>query len=887
MARHECLWDRTTVEANEDFRRYRDRGWTVVSYSLYGTTGSPLHAFVWDTTPFGAAEQMTTSPRPYAQFLERADELAAEGFYLSHVGAIGDVIQLGSAGGGTVGEPGANARFSGIFARRRSLALGEAGALGTHLRGLKPKFVAPRAWYRHQEDTFQIAIREPGYYVRSCGVLGTPTHRDFRDAGVRFADSNAAADQETQRGLLMYACLWPLPEKQFAWSVDLTPNLRNRHRDDDQVIEPLDWTERWETKVLATQTHPRAVHRTRPGYYVGNSTLTLSLWYDERYSWWPEPDPFSISVSSFKVQTVPGASMFSTIMNAREGGDQRPLSITALGSGDDKRFTVTFGRFGSESPLPRSWVVRGPGSPSGTFVPAADQLPSELDLSQAPELPRALPPEPAEEFPWTVQELERGRLDLSLDPVSPGDAAPSGLRGGTPRGGPIGEAPVPFGTDSWPVPEAKPPRPPLPRAPSLRLDSWMRKEMETSGSRHGQLVVVRRGRLVHAKAYTWAEQGYPVCTLDHAMRLASVSKALTAINVIKYVIPELDQGLGTTVTHPSLLNISAGLGHPLLQEVTLRHLLTHNAGWVDLGRELNGSTPFAPRAILEAVAGQTSRENILPGELSQYLRVLTEDYYQWDPGTPCALDYNNLGFIILGELVSRTLRGNFSEYDQACRDTMMPAVGVTPDRGGVLFGGTYRQARERKESPAQSTVPRAAWNPFQPLDPSEPEKVSPVYTWDGPFFGGAGGWAVPAHWVARILASLCPRPGRESFLSTYQLHVWAHRVACAGAETANGSYVYQRNFHWVQQPGAPVESVLRAYHNGIMDGAVTLMGHQFPAAYVPADPSNALSFFVALNQGGKGQILEDYREGEEIFGILQDIERTTPFGPEDLFDAIP
>src|SRR5262249_47540447 len=49
--------------------------------------------------------------------------------------------------------------------------------------------------------------------------------------------------------------------------------------------------------------------------------------------------------------------------------------------------------------------------------------------------------------------------------------------------------------------------------PDHPLDRWAFDHMRATGARHGQMVVVRGRRLAFARAYTFAEAGYPLASI--------------------------------------------------------------------------------------------------------------------------------------------------------------------------------------------------------------------------------------------------------------------------------------------------------------------------------------------------------------------------------------
>ena len=88
--------------------------------------------------------------------------------------------------------------------------------------------------------------------------------------------------------------------------------------------------------------------------------------------------------------------------------------------------------------------------------------------------------------------------------------------------------------------------PPVPELTAF--DTTMQQYMEARGITAGALAVTWHSRLVLARGYTWAPVGTPTTRPTSLFRIASVSKPLTAVGVLRLVQEgslELDQTLGT------------------------------------------------------------------------------------------------------------------------------------------------------------------------------------------------------------------------------------------------------------------------------------------------------------------------------------------------------
>ncbi len=424
-------------------------------------------------------------------------------------------------------------------------------------------------------------------------------------------------------------------------------------------------------------------------------------------------------------------------------------------------------------------------------------------------------------------------------------------------------------------------------APDHPLDRWALQRMAESGARHGQLVVVRGRRLSFARAYTHGEAGYPVARLEDAMRLGSVSKALTAAALLAAIDrrePRCD--VDARVVGPELLDFAAGEGPPRLAAVTLRHLLTHDAGL----RTFDDVRPDEPRNPLSerrlgALLGDEGAP-AQPGWLTRGLRALRDDeVFARAPGggDPARLDYSNEGFILLGEILASLSQGSGDAYEAAVERALLRPAGVDPGDRGCLLGAGRTRARARREAPAHPASPTWARKRFAGDDLDEGPLALAPYADNGPFLGGAAGWCVPLVWLARVLAALGPRSDGTSLWERRHAEL-AATPAAPGSRQGHGVHLSEPGW-WTFRPsggGAPATvRVLRIHHNGRLDGGAALMIHQIPAD--AQDDARDLTLSVAAAFNVLGPLHED-PHGRQLMSLLRQLEGTPGWGHEDLFE---
>ncbi len=176
------------------------------------------------------------------------------------------------------------------------------------------------------------------------------------------------------------------------------------------------------------------------------------------------------------------------------------------------------------------------------------------------------------------------------------------------------------------------------------FDAAMRGFMTTYGVRQAALALVNGARLVLARAYTYAEPGYPIAEPTNAFRQESCSKTLVSI-LIHQLIHEGKLKLSDTLE--SILDLKAPGGgapaDPRFSKITVAQLLDQNSGLTTNGADATVVAAF-PGAKLPITVGQ------LGSWLAGQPLIAA-------PGTPAAWAYNNNGYIMLGQIAA-TLRGS-------------------------------------------------------------------------------------------------------------------------------------------------------------------------------------------------------------------------------------
>ncbi len=208
--------------------------------------------------------------------------------------------------------------------------------------------------------------------------------------------------------------------------------------------------------------------------------------------------------------------------------------------------------------------------------------------------------------------------------------------------------------------------------------------METRKIPGGALAVVKDRRLVYARGYGWADRDKKLpATPDSLFRLASISKPITAVAVLK-LVEEKRLALDAPAFHilrlPAIL-VPSQKPDPRLERITIRQLLQHTGGW---DRDKSFDPMFRSSDIAKA-AGEDS-----PASASAVIRYMLGQPLDFDPGTRYA--YSNFGYCVLGRLIEKVTG---QTYEQYVREKILALIGIRRMRLGTSLEGKSAEGEVR------------------------------------------------------------------------------------------------------------------------------------------------------------------------------------------------
>ncbi len=244
------------------------------------------------------------------------------------------------------------------------------------------------------------------------------------------------------------------------------------------------------------------------------------------------------------------------------------------------------------------------------------------------------------------------------------------------------------------------------------------------------LSIAKDGRLVYTRGFGLAdrETKEPVQP-DSLFRIASVSKPLTAVGVLKLV----EDGKVTLDTRVLSFIGRRATADPRWNDLTVRHLLQHSGGLDPDFWEFDPSFPDRKTLDLLGATLPPSRGDVL-GFILANLPLASV------PGKQFA--YSNAGYMFLTEVIEKA---SGQPYETYMREKIFAPLGITRMRiGGTLL--TQRQAGEVRY-----------WDKSRadlPIFPGLPEEVEfPYGVFNLRIFESGGGWLASTPDLTRFLTA--------------------------------------------------------------------------------------------------------------------------------------
>ena len=321
----------------------------------------------------------------------------------------------------------------------------------------------------------------------------------------------------------------------------------------------------------------------------------------------------------------------------------------------------------------------------------------------------------------------------------------------------------------------------------------------------GAVAVLRDGKLIYARGFGYAdvENRTPVQP-DALFRIASVSKSITAVAIMKMVEDgklTLDDRVAPYVAH--LTPAPGATVDPRWEQITIRQLLNHTGGW-DRDRPNGGFDPMFRPAIAAAAVGAPA-----PASAETIIRYMKGMPLDFDPGERHV--YSNFGYAILGRVIERVSGMRYEEYVRA---RVLQPVGA--DR--------TRQGKTRMSDALTDEV--KYYLPGEPGLGMTAPRVASVYPGEGTApvnYGGyyleaadaSGAWVSSTVDLLRFMAGVDGRADRPDILGAALV---AEMTSDGPVVCASGACHYA--FGWLVRP---TQGDATWWHTGSLPGTTSIL----------------------------------------------------------------
>jgi len=350
------------------------------------------------------------------------------------------------------------------------------------------------------------------------------------------------------------------------------------------------------------------------------------------------------------------------------------------------------------------------------------------------------------------------------------------------------------------------------------VDAAMTKFVEDNAVPGVALAVSHQGGLIYSRGFGYSDREQKeVVTPDALFRIASVSKPLTGVAVVKLAeMGKLD------LDAPAFAFLGLALpkdGDARLNKVTIRHLLHHTGGW---DRSKSFDPMFRPREIAK------EQEVATPAGPDAVIAYMLKRPLDHDPGATYA--YSNFGYCILGRVIEKA---SGVGYEAFVKKHVLEPAGAK----GVRLGRSLLENRAPGEVRYYARGDRKSGSVF-----GEGGRVPVGYGgWNLEAMDAHGGWLASAPDLVRFADAL-DRPA-EPILTKKSVDV------LFGGATKVGDGVFYA-CGWTVRPKGDKRTT---WHNGKLDGTATLLARRWDgvtfAVLFNADENKDGKYLIPLVEG--------------------------------------
>lgn len=287
------------------------------------------------------------------------------------------------------------------------------------------------------------------------------------------------------------------------------------------------------------------------------------------------------------------------------------------------------------------------------------------------------------------------------------------------------------------------------------------------------LCIAHKGKIVYARGFGMANKEEGIAMQPyHAMRIASVSKLITAAAVMR-LVEEGKLNLDDKVFGPNgILNDAKFLSYKdkRVEEITVRNLLNHSGGWTPRW----GDHMF----IKDVIAKELGKD--LPLSVDDYIAFTLSKRLHFAPGSHSS--YSNIGFVILQRVMEKV---SGTDYETFVKEKIFQPLRIYDAR----LANNWDSLRHSDEA-RYYEVPDA--ERVIAYDGSKQSVLKARGGNDVHALGAAGGWVISPISLTRFVMAVDGHSDFPDIISRHSVETMK--------ETFNGKF-QPLGWRWVKEDG--------------------------------------------------------------------------------------
>lgn len=245
------------------------------------------------------------------------------------------------------------------------------------------------------------------------------------------------------------------------------------------------------------------------------------------------------------------------------------------------------------------------------------------------------------------------------------------------------------------------------------------------------LAVVKDEKLVYAQGFGHADRSGEQVQPGNLFRVASVSKLLTGIAIMK-LVEDGKLKLDDTVFGPNAIlqdSVFNKVRDRKIYNITVRQLLAHSGGW----SQRYGDPAFNSLSVARKV------DDPYPATINSYYKFIASRRLNYPPGT--RVSYSNMGYMFLGEVIAQVSGQSYENY---IRDNILIPNGIID----MHIGHSYSRDKRTNEVDYFEAEGSRLVKDYAGSDQlvAKSDGGNPIE-----LLGAAGGWICSAVELARLV----------------------------------------------------------------------------------------------------------------------------------------